>query len=712
MSRNPNRQNFGFIRIACATPELKVADCQFNAGEFVGLMHLAEQEKIKFLLGTELLVTSYTAADLFQQQALLEDSLVGLAMIKDATKKVFSGIVAVGAPLAIDDQLFNCAVVMCDGKILGVVPKTYIPNYKEFYERRWFSPAANARCNTISLLGDDVPFGVDLMFTCVEDPRIVIAFEVCEDLFLPVPPSSLHAIHGATIIGNLSSSPELVGKADYRRKLVSNQSARCLCVYAYTSSGVHESTTDLVFGGHRLIAENGAILQESERFERKSALTIADVDVERIQVERLRTGSFGDSVNFLGFKRDYRKIKFSLGVAVNFPPEKLRRFVDPHPFVPRKDSTLSARMYEIFSIQTAGLAKRVQLLGSGGTPLTIGVSGGLDSTLALLAACRTMDLLGLPRDRIHGYTMPGFGTTDRTKNNAISMMQSLGITVKPITDIRSVCLEEMRILGHAPFGIDLQKLYEECAFNQSEVLLRFMEKLKQVKANAQDLVFENVQARMRTSILMNSGFVLGTGDLSEAAKGWCTYNGDHMSMYNVNCSVPKTMVKSIVSWLAQEEFKETIGAILEDILVTEISPELLPAAEGEEISQKTEDVIGPYELSDFYMSNWLRFGYSPQKIFFLARNAQFNVQYSDAELLKWLRVYIERFFSQQYKRSCMPDGPKVGTVSLSPRGDWRMPSDAEAKAWLTWLKKTEQEISPSTKGKKSGARPEELKSSS
>lgn len=708
MSRDPNRQNFGFVRIACATPELRVADCQFNAGEFVLLMGLAESEKIKFLLGTELLVTSYTAADLFQQQALLDDSLVGLAMIKDATKKVFSGIVAVGAPLAIDDQLFNCAVIMCDGKILGVVPKTYIPNYKEFYERRWFSPASNARCKTISLLGEEVPFGVDLMFSCKEDSRIVIAFEVCEDLFLPVPPSSLHTIHGATIVGNLSSSPELVGKADYRRKLVSNQSARCLCVYAYTSSGVHESTTDLVFGGHRLIAENGAILQESERFERKSALTIADVDVERIQVERLRTGSFGDSVNFLGFKREYRKIQFSLGMEVNFPPDKLRRFIDPHPFVPRKDSTLNARMYEIFSIQTAGLAKRVERLK--GVPLTIGVSGGLDSTLALLAACRTMDLLGLPRTNIHGYTMPGFGTTDRTKKNAIGLMELLGITVKPVTDIRSVCLEEMRILGHAPFGIDLQKLYEECGFNQAEVLSKFLEKLKQVKADAQDLVFENVQARMRTSILMNSGFVLGTGDLSEAAKGWCTYNGDHMSMYNVNCSVPKTMVKSIVAWLSQEEFKDNIGSILEDILATEISPQLLPA-QGDEISQKTEDVIGPYELSDFYMSNWLRFGYSPQKIFYLAKNAQFHVQYTDAELLKWLRVYIERFFSQQFKRSCMPDGPKVGTVSLSPRGDWRMPSDAEAKAWLTWLKKTEQELAASCKSRKNDARGEELKSS-
>lgn len=689
MSRDPSKQNFGFVRIACATPELRVADCQFNASEFVSVMSKAESEKVKFLLGPELLITSYTAGDLFQQQAMLDDSLVGLAMIKDATKKIFSGIVAVGVPLCIDDQLFNCAVMMCQGEILGVVPKTYIPNYKEFYERRWFSPASNARCNEITLLGHKVPFGVDLMFVCEEDSRIVIALEVCEDLFLPVPPSSLHAIHGATIVGNLSSSPELVGKADYRRKLVSNQSARCLCIYAYTSSGVHESTTDLVFGGHRMIAENGGIIQESERFERKSAMTIADVDVERIQVERLRTGSFGDSVNFLGFKREYRRISFSVGKAICLPPEKLKRYVDPHPFVPRKDATLNARMYEIFNIQTAGLAKRVERLS--GSPLTIGVSGGLDSTLTLLAACRTMDLLGLPRTKIHGFTMPGFGTTDRTKNNAIGLMERLGITARPVTDIRSVCLEEMRILHHAPFGIDLQKLFEDCKFNQEEVLAQFMERLKLVKSNAQDLVFENVQARMRTSILMNAGFVLGTGDLSEAAKGWCTYNGDHMSMYNVNCSVPKTMVKSIVAWLAQEEFPGGIGDILKDILATDISPQLLPAT-GEEISQKTEDVIGPYELSDFYMSSWLRFGFSPEKIFFLAQNAKFDAPYTDQELLKWLRVYIERFFSQQFKRSCMPDGPKVGTVSLSPRGDWRMPSDAESKAWLTWLTQAEQDL--------------------
>lgn len=687
MRNNIRNKSFGYVRVATATPQLKVADCIYNARETTSVMRKARAEDVQVLFFPELGITSYTCADLFQQAPLLDGALEGLEIIRAASEHEFRGLVAVGMPLEVDDQLFNCAVIICQGSILGVVPKTCIPNYKEFYEDRWFASAANARSTTIKLLDQSVPFGTDLLFEAENFPGLVVGVEICEDLWMPVPPSSYHAVNGATIIGNLSASNELIGKANYRRELVSNQSARCIAAYLYTSSGPHESTTDVVFGGHRLIAENGKLLMDSERFQRKSALDIADIDLDIVRIDRLRTNSFNDSRLYMQLDRPYRRIGFRLEPAKQFP--RLRRRIEAHPFVPEDSHLLSERLEEIFSIQVAGLAKRLERIGN--YKLTEGISGGLDSTLALVVACKTMDTLGVSRKNIRGYTMPGFGTTDRTKNNAIGLMQCLGITVMEVADIRAACLEEMRLMKHKPFGIDIEALYaeEQTAGSgllevQSSVVAKFTEMLRHLPPGSQDLKFENTQARMRTSILMNSGFVLGTGDLSELAIGWCTYNGDHMSMYNVNASIPKTLVKFLVKWAAENQFDGKARELMLDVVATEISPELLPVGADGQISQKTEGVIGPYELHDFFLFHMLRYGSNPEKILYLASQAVFDVDYSQEEIRVWLKTFISRFFNNQFKRSCLPDGPKVGSISLSPRGDWRMPSDAEATLWQAW----------------------------
>jgi NAD+ synthase (glutamine-hydrolysing) len=658
----------GFVRVAAAVPLLRVADCSYNVGRIAGLLRQAHADGVGVVVFPELALTGYTCADLFQQATLQRAAVAALQELLRATDDGFAGLAVVGLPLAVDDQLFNCAAVLQRGELLGVVPKTFLPNYKEFYERRWFSPAVNVRGGTATVAGRSVPFGVDLLFDCADAPGLRVGVEICEDLWTPVPPSALQALHGATLLLNLSASNEVIGKAAYRRQLVLGQSGHCAAAYVYAASGVGESTTDLVFGGHCLIAENGTLLAESPRFRRDETLLIADVDLERLVGERQRTSSFWDAHQALVQGQTYRRIAFTLGRAAEAP--RLRRAVDAHPFVPRGQDQLAERCQEIFQTQVAGLAKRLEHVGT--PPVSIGVSGGLDSTLALLVACKTFDLLGVPRGRIQALTMPGFGTTPRTRNNATALMRELQVSARAI-DIRPLCLEEMKALGYRPFGIALEGLGVE----------ELTERLCRLTAEQRaDLGFENIQARMRTSLLMNSGFVIGTGDVSELALGWCTYNADHMSMYNPNVSIPKTLVKFLVDWAARNEFTGEARRILLDIVATAPSPELLPTGVGGEALQATEDTIGPYELHDFFLYHFLRFGSDPEKILYLASHAEFQRPYPAAEVRRWLKEFLRRFFASQYKRSCLPDGPKVGTVSLSPRGDWRMPSDARAAAWL------------------------------
>jgi NAD+ synthase (glutamine-hydrolysing) len=589
----------------------------------------------------------------------------------------------IGLPLAVDDQVFNCAAVVHRGSVLGVVPKSFIPNYKEFYEARWFAAAVTARSKEISIAGKSVPFGTDRLFAAFDAEALTIGVEVCEDLWVPIPPSSGQALAGATVLLNLSASNEVIGKAAYRRDLVVNQSGRCMAAYVYASCGVHESTTDVVFGGHCLVAENGVLLAESARFRRDATLLVADVDLDRLRADRVRTNSFGDAQLYTGPARPFGRVSFSLfGNAAPVPASDLRRTVEAHPFVPQGKEKLRERCEEIFHTQVAGLARRLEHVRP--PAVTIGVSGGLDSTLALLVTCKTLDELKLPRDRIRAFTLPGFGTSDRTRDNARALMRHLGVCAREV-DIRPMCLEEMRALGHKPFGIALEGL------SVAELTDRFR---RIPGEQREDLVFENVQARMRTSVLMNAGFVIGTGDVSEAALGWSTYNGDHMSMYNPNASIPKTLVRFLVDWAARNEFEGDARATLLDIVDTLISPELLPPGPDGLPCQSTEKSIGPYELHDFFLFHFLRYGAPPEKILYLAGHAKFSKPHAPDEIRGWLVRFLQRFFANQFKRSCMPDGPKVGSVSLSPRGDWRMPSDGQA---VLWLRSAEGERAPDPK---------------
>ncbi len=666
----------GFVRVAAAAPRMRVADCAYNTERVLEMLGRAEREAVAVLVFPELCLTGYTCADLFHQPALHRGALTALEAVRRATEADFSGLAVVGLPLAVDDQLFNCAAVLQRGNVLALVPKSFIPNYKEFYERRWFAAAATARSQEVRLGDAAVPFGTNFLFDAADVEGLVVGVEICEDLWVPIPPSSSQALHGATVLLNLSASNEVIGKAPYRRQLVVNQSGRCMAAYAYASCGVWESTTDVVFGGHCLVAENGVLLAESPRFGRDGTLLVADVDVDRLRADRLRTNSFGEAQLYLGIGRDYRRIPFALDRKA--PPAQLARVIDAHPFVPRAEGQLRERCEEIFHTQVAGLAKRLVHVGK--PDVTIGVSGGLDSTLALLVACKTADLLAVSRSMIRGFTMPGFGTTSRTRGNAWALMQHLGVSAAEV-DIRALCLEELRALKHRPFGIDLEGLDVEALTTR----------LRQLPADRrQDLVFENVQARMRTSVLMNAGFVIGTGDVSELALGWCTYNGDHMSMYNPNASIPKTLVKFLVRWAAENEFDGEARRVLLDVVGTEISPELLPPGADGGIVQSTEGTIGPYELHDFFLFHFLRYGAPPEKILYLVGQAAFDRAYAPAEVRRWLRVFVRRFFANQFKRSCLPDGPKVGSVSLSPRGDWRMPSDAQAAVWLEWVEQEER----------------------
>jgi NAD+ synthase (glutamine-hydrolysing) len=666
----------GFLRVACAVPQLRLADTLFNAQRSIDLLQQAEETGADLVVFPEMGLTGYTCNDLYFQQTLQRGAIDALERVVEATAMRFNGVAVIGVPLTLDDQIFNCAAVIQGGNLLGVIPKSYLPTYKEFYDARFFAPAGSAISNSISLFGKEIPFGIDLLFASKEQPRFVLGVEICEDLWGPIPPSSLQAAHGATVLVNLSASNETIGKANYRRQLVANQSARCIAAYLYSAAGIGESTTDIIFGGHCLIAENGMLLAESERFKRGETLLEIDVDLERLHANRLVTTSFGDTTLYPGLKQNYRRISFTTQIRPVRPI--LIREIDPHPFVPSNPNELRERCEEIFRTQLTGLGRRIEKVG---TPaVSIGVSGGLDSTLALLVLCKTMDAIDKPRSCIKALTMPGFGTTSRTLTNAKTLMDQLGVSFREI-DIRPLCFAEMNALGHSPFGISLEGLDANS----------LTEKLRDLPPEKKhDLTFENVQARMRTSLLMNTAFVIGTGDLSELALGWCTYNADHMSMYNPNVSIPKTLVKFLVRWAAENEFDGAVRQTLLDIVATEISPELLPSSKDGEV-QSTESSIGPYELHDFFLYYFLRFGMSPEKILFLASQTKFDTDYSKATIRKWLKMFVTRFFGNQFKRSCLPDGPKVGSVSVSPRGDWRMPSDAFATLWLEWAREEEAE---------------------
>ena len=635
--------NYGFVRVGAAVPEIKVADCVYNANKIIGLIKQAQDNNIQFVVFPELCLTAYTCADLFYQRVLIEEAKEQMIEILKKTKG-YDVVSIIGMPVFKDNQLFNCAVVIQKGLILGVVPKTYLPGSGEFYEERWFSPSFIAQSDTVSIAGHEVPFGTDLLFENKDNSEVCFGIELCEDLWAPIPPTSLQAMAGAIIHFNLSASNELIGKCEYRKSLIKQQSARCISGYVYSSAGKGESTTDLVYGGHALISEYGKIIEESERFSDQDVLIYSEIDIEKLLSDRQKSNTFMESKT----KSNFRRINFSQK-KVFF--ERLKRKINPHPFVPGRDKDINKRCAEIFQIQTCALAKRIEY--SKAQTAIIGVSGGMDSTLALLATVKAFDMLKKPRKSIFAFTMPGFGTSDVTYENSIKVIEATGVTKKEV-DIKSACTQHFNDIKH--------------------------------DINIHDVTFENVQARERTQVLMDyankvNGLVIGTGDLSEIALGWSTYNGDHMSMYAVNCSIPKTLVKFLIKWLADNDFDEGTKESLYDILNTPISPELLPNNDGEKITQKTEDIIGPYELHDFFLYHMIRCCESPEKILFLCNQA-FNKKYSTETIKKWLAVFYKRFFSQQFKRSCIPDGPKVGTVSLSPRGDWKMPSDAEAEIWI------------------------------
>lgn len=666
--------NFGFIRGACVSPELVVADCDFNAKKIIEEAMVAAGRAAKIIVFPELSITGYTCGDLFFQKSLQNAAEKALSSILKETTALDS-LIFVGLPLAQGEGIYNVAAAIFKGRLLALIAKTFLPNYGEFYERRQFTPfQPNMETRFISFAGfEDIPFGTDILICDKTNPELKIACELCEDLWVPLPPSIRHALNGANVIVNLSGGNEIIGKADYRRNLIKNHSAKLIAAYLYSNTGKDESTQDMVFAGHKLICENGSILAQSKLFDQEKAI-YADIDIERLCQERRRTTSFGFSTNNAPLASDYVTVevdlrgegdsdagtKTSAGKKISAFEEKLLRYVDPHPFVPSDKSVRTARCEEVITLQAQGLAKRLRHINC--QSAVIGLSGGLDSTLALLVTCRAFDLCGFTREKITAITMPCFGTTDRTYNNACQLARECGVTLKEI-----------------PIADAVRQHFKDIGQDESR----------------HDVTYENGQARTRTLILMNyanktNGIVIGTGDLSELALGWCTYNGDHMSMYGVNSSVPKTLVRYLVEWFADEAQGET-EAVLRDILATPVSPELLPPTEGK-ISQVTEDLVGPYELHDFYLYYLLRFGFSPKKIFFLAKNSGLGELYSDEILLKWLRTFYRRFFSQQFKRSCMPDGAKVGTINLSPRGDWRMPSDASAAVWLKEIDELESEL--------------------
>ncbi|KAA6346518.1 Glutamine-dependent NAD(+) synthetase [termite gut metagenome] len=641
--------NYGFVKVAAAIPKVKIADCMSNIRQIESIIAVAEGKGVQLITFPELCITGYTCGDLFAQQLLLEESERALMQILNDIRQL-EIISILGMPIALNSMLINAAIIIQKGKILGVVPKTYLPNYKEFYEQRWFTSALAIEEDKIHLCGQTVPIGRNLLF---ETPDVTFGVEICEDLWAPIPPSSSLALQGAEIIFNLSADNEGTSKHKYLCSLISQQSARCIAGYVFSSCGFGESSTDVVFAGNGLIYENGKLLARGERFSLKEQLIISEIDAERLRTERLMNTTF--SANKANNPASLSPIRIIAEHTATGKDFELTRTFTSHPFIPLPDE-MDERCKEIFSIQVAGLAQRLTYVGS--PKVVIGISGGLDSTLALLVCIKTFDKLALSRKDILGITMPGFGTTNRTYNNALCLMSFLGITTREI-DIKEACTLHFKDIGH--------------------------------DINTHNVTYENVQARERTQILMDianqvNGLVIGTGDLSEFALGWTTYAGDHISMYGINASIPKTLVKYLVKWVAENEVDDASKKTILDIIDTPISPELIPADEDGNIKQKTEDIVGPYELHDFILYHFLRFGFRPAKIFFLAGKA-FKEKYDDETLKKWIQSFFRRFFMQQFKRSCFPDGPKVGSISISPRGDWRMPSDASPAAWLREIEK-------------------------
>ena len=635
----------GFLRVAAAVPRVTIGDPAANVQEIGLLLQELENEGVELAVFPEMCITGYTCADLFHNSTLLDDSDKALAELAAQT---CAGDVTcvVGAPVKVDGALYNCAVFIHNGRLLAAIPKSYIPNYNEFYERRWWRSGAGMANRTVTLGGQEVTFGVAQL---VEVGGVKTCAEICEDLWVPEPPSVRAALAGAEVIVNLSASDALTGKYDYVRRLVTGQSARCIAGYVYASAGYGESSTDLVFDGIGLIAANGRLHDELDRWSMQSQYAVADIDIEALRRDRLHLTSFADCAE-ANVSEGY-PVSATVG-ATDLTRTDLRCKINPMPFVPSEGPNLDSRCREIVNIQATGLARRLQFTHC--RSLVVGISGGLDSTLALLVAVEAFDRLNLDRSGITGVTMPGFGTTGRTHDNAVALMETLGVSIREISIVPAV-EQHFRDIGHDPA--------------------------------VHDVTYENAQARQRTYLLMDianqtGGLVLGTGDLSELALGWATYNGDHISMYGVNAGVPKTLVRHLVRWFAGRD--DASSDILYDIADTPISPELIPAKADGTIEQKTEDLVGPYELHDFFLYYMLRYGFTPSRIFFMARHA-FAGRYTAEVILKWERVFFRRFFAQQFKRSCLPDGPKVGSVCLSPRGDWRMPSDIPAQAWLADL---------------------------
>lgn len=649
--------NYGFVKVASAIPSLKVADCTYNTLQIENLICRAEEENTEIIVFPELSICGYTCQDLFGQQLLLQKCEESLSKLIDFTRSR-QIIAIIGMPVAKGALLMNCAVVVQTGKILGVVPKTYLPNHQDFNEQRWFSTPSALDGSTVHLCAQTAPLGSNLIF---HTSSTTFGIEIGSDLWAPIPPSCNLALKGAEIIFSLSASNEQISKHQYLQSLISQQSARCLAGYVYSSCGFGESTQDAVFAGDAFIYENGALIAQSKRFSLDEQLIISEIDTDFLRHERRGNTIFAQNIRL---QNACSHTDIQCQAARSTPDFKLTRSIHPHPFVP--SCHLDERCEETFSIQTEGLAKRI--IHTHAQSIVVGISGGLDSTLALLVCVKTMDILQRPRTDIIGVTMPGFGTTDRTYTNAVNLMKSLGITIKEIS-IKEACIQHFKDIGH--------------------------------DINVHDVTYENGQARERTQILMDvanqhNGFVVGTGDLSELALGWATYNGDHMSNYGVNASIPKTFIKHIVKWVAMTQVDEDSKETLLDIIDTPISPELIPADENGNIKQKTEDLVGPYELHDFFLYYFLRKGFSPAKIYFLAQQAFISPAhpiesamergiYDKETIHKWLKTFCRRFFTQQFKRSCLPDGPKVGTLSLSPRGDWHMPSDASNADWLAAL---------------------------
>ena len=632
----------GFVKVAAAVSAVKVADVMYNVQEIERLIAMADAEHVEVVVFPELSITGYTCQDLFRERLLLDKAEEGLLRLIDFTRKL-DVIAVVGMPIEVGSLLLNCAVVIQQGSILAVVPKTYLPNYGEFYEKRWFASARDLNPTTIYLAGSPVEISNEPVVIRTSD-AICLGIEICEDVWAPIPPSNNLTMAGADIILNLSASDELIGKHQYLRSLVAQQSARTICGYVYSSCGFGESTQDVVYGGNAMIFENGIMLIEGNRFSFQPQLQTAQIDVERLRTERRANSTFKTA------QRNGHARRVDAKLPLEQHPFTLERAIDPHPFIP-SDKDMADTCEEILNIQTAGLAKR--LVHANCQHVVVGISGGLDSTLALLVCARTFDKLGYDRKGIVGVTMPGFGTSDRTHDNATSLMQSLGISQMEISIAKAV-KQHFEDIGH--------------------------------DINNHDVTYENSQARERTQILMDlsnklSALVVGTGDLSELALGWATYNGDHMSMYGLNAGIPKTLIQYLIRYIALLPKSSAERDVLIDIVNTPISPELTPADDKGNIQQKTEDLVGPYELHDFFLYYMLRFGFSPTKIMLMAENA-FGNSYDRETIKKWLATFCRRFFAQQFKRSCLPDGPKVGSISLSPRGDWRMPSDASSALWL------------------------------